>query len=193
MFPEIEHLAVEQSSAMPSVFSRYGIHSLPSILMVNETSKVLYQGPKELNSLVQFYEKATGLEAVQYSAGCVPEILESGEKSIMQKLKGLSLKEIMKRELYLVFSILFLCLKVFLYIFPKVLSHLKAVWVSCVPNLNLEIIGETSQLFGRALTMIDGRSIWTRFRLCKTRNFRESARNARVWASSFASVSLGKS
>ncbi|KAM7269254.1 hypothetical protein ACFE04_024751 [Oxalis oulophora] len=185
MFPEIQHFAIEQSSAMPSVFSRYGIHTLPSILMVNQTSKFLYQGSKELHSLVRSYEKITGLEAVHYSAGYVSKILESGEKSMERKWNGpSSLKETMKRELYLAFAILFLCLRVILYIFPKVVSHLKAVWVSCAPNLNLEIFGETSQLFGHALNVIDGRRIWTRFRLCKTRNFREGARNAGVWASS---------
>jgi hypothetical protein len=43
-----------------SIFSRYGIHSLPSILMVNGTSRVRYQGPKNLAPLVQFYKKTTG-------------------------------------------------------------------------------------------------------------------------------------
>lgn len=43
-----------------SVFSRYGIHSLPSILMINQTSRVHYHGPKDLLSLVQFYKKTSG-------------------------------------------------------------------------------------------------------------------------------------
>ncbi|KAM7252213.1 hypothetical protein ACFE04_024096 [Oxalis oulophora] len=194
MFPEIKHLAVEQSSAMPSVFSRYGIHSLPSILLVNQTSKVPYRGLKDLDSIVQFYERTTGLKAVQYSAVYEPKIVESAEKSVIQKWKESSVKEITKREPFLVFAILFLCLRVFLYVFPRVLAHLIAFWVSCVPtSFNLEIFGETSQLFGRALHMIDVRRIWTKLRLCKTRNFHEGARNARVWASSLASVSLGES
>ncbi|KAF8403978.1 hypothetical protein HHK36_012088 [Tetracentron sinense] len=60
MFPQIRHLAVEQSSAMPSVFSRYGIRSLPSILMVNQTARVWYYGAKDLCSLVHFYKRITG-------------------------------------------------------------------------------------------------------------------------------------
>ena len=43
-----------------SICSRYGIHSLPSIIMVNRTSRVRYRGPKNLISLVQFYKKTTG-------------------------------------------------------------------------------------------------------------------------------------
>jgi thiol-disulfide isomerase/thioredoxin len=193
MFPQIEHMTVEQSSAMPRIFSRYGIHSLPSILMVNRTSRVRYRGPKNLVSLVQFYEKTTGLEPVQYFAENPPIGLESDEESIFQSLNSLSMKEISKRKPYLVFSISFLCLRLLLCIFPEVLSCLKTFWVSYVPHLNLEIFGETSQIMGRVLHMIDVRRVWTKLRLCKTRNFHESAKNARVWASSLASVALGES
>lgn len=193
IFPQIEHLDVEQSSAFPSIFSRYGIHSLPSIMMVNQTSKVQYHGVKNLQSLVQFYEKTTGLKPVQYFAEDEQTGLDSGEESIMQPWNGSSLEEMMKKEPYLVFATLFLFLRVLLFLSPKVLSHLKAFYGSCVPHFNLEIFGETSQLFGRILHMIDVRRIWTRLRLCKTRNFHEGAKNCRVWASSLASVSLGES
>ncbi|KAF2288195.1 hypothetical protein GH714_004926 [Hevea brasiliensis] len=194
MFPQIEHLAIEQSSALPSVFSRYGIHSLPSLLMVNQTSKVQYHGPKNLQSLVQFYEKTTGLKPVQYFAEDEPTSLGSCEESIMQQWDGSSLEEMMKRETYLVLAMLFLCLRVLIFISPKGLSRLKAFYASYLPHFNLEIFGETSQLFGRILHMIDVRRIWiwTKLRVCKTRNFHEGAKNCRVWAS-LASVSLGES
>ncbi|XP_050244912.1 5'-adenylylsulfate reductase-like 5 isoform X1 [Quercus robur] len=193
MFPQIEHMTIEQSSAMPSIFSRYGIHSLPSILMVNRTSRVRYRGPKNLISLVQFYKKTTGLEPVQYFSENQPISLEGGEKSIFQSLNSLLLKEISKREPYLVFSILFICFRLLVHILPEVLSCLKAFWVSYVPHLNLDIFGETSQVMGRILNMIDVRRVWTKLRLSKTRNFQEGAKNARVWASSLASVALGES
>ncbi|GAV78955.1 Thioredoxin domain-containing protein [Cephalotus follicularis] len=192
MFPQIDHLAVEQSSAMPSIYSRYGIHSMPSILMVNQTSRVRYQGPKNLHSLLQFYETTTGLEPVQYFAEAETKIWENSEKSIMQTWDGMTLNGITKREPYVVLAMLFLCLRVLLYLLPNVLSYLKAFWISYVPHFNMEIFGETSQLFGRALHMIDVRRIWTKLRLCKTRNF-HGAMNARAWASSLASVSLGQS
>ncbi|KAF3442227.1 hypothetical protein FNV43_RR16143 [Rhamnella rubrinervis] len=193
MFPQIEHLAIEQSLAMPSVFSRYGIHSLPSILLINQTSRVHYHGRKDLPSLVQFYEKTTGLEPAQYFDEDRPISSESGEKSIFQLMNSMSVEEISKKEPYLVFSILFLCLRILLSIFPRVLSHLKAYCVSYVPHLKLGIFGETSQMMGRVRHMIDVRRVWTKLRLCKTRNFHKGAKNARVWASSLASVSLGES
>lgn len=192
MFPQIEHLAVEQSVALPSVFSRYGIHSLPSILVVNQTSRVRYRGPKDLLSLVQFYEKTTGLQPIQYLAEDELMSLADSNKSTVQLWSGSSTKGIMKKEPYLVYTMLFLIVKVLMSIFPEVLSRLKAFWFSYVPHLNLEIFGETNQLFERVLNMIDVRRVWTKLRFCKTRNFHAGAKNARVWASSLASVSLGE-
>lgn len=75
-----------------SVFSRYGIHSLPSLLMVNQTSKVQYHGPKDLQSLVQFYEKTTGnficlqkelcRPVLQHSCSCSQNLLQTPVKDI---------------------------------------------------------------------------------------------------------------
>ncbi|XP_012476737.1 5'-adenylylsulfate reductase-like 5 [Gossypium raimondii] len=193
MFPQIEHLAVEQSSTSPSILSRYGIHSLPSILIVNRTSRVRYNGPKDLLSIVQFYEKTTGFEPVQFVAQKESDVSGDHNKYMIKSWKESSPMEIVKQEPYLVFALLFLCLRGILLVFPKVLSRLKAVWVSYAPQFNLEIFGETSQLFVRALHMVDVRRVWTKLRLCKTQNFQQGAKSARVWASSLASVSLGES
>ncbi|KAI4350358.1 hypothetical protein L6164_004820 [Bauhinia variegata] len=193
MFPQVEHFALEQSSALPSVFSRYGIHSLPAIVLVNQTSSLRYRGAKDLLSLVQFYERNTGFKRVQYFADDHLSSLRSDEKSAMKSLMSLSLKEVSSREPYLVLSILFICLRILLSVFPVVVSRLRAFWVSYIPHLNLQIFGETSQVMGRVLHAIDVRRIWTKLRLCKTRGFHERARSAQVWASSLASVSLGES
>uniref|UniRef100_A0A2P2KBC9 Thioredoxin domain-containing protein n=1 Tax=Rhizophora mucronata TaxID=61149 RepID=A0A2P2KBC9_RHIMU len=193
MFPQIEHLAVEQSSALPSIFSRYGIRGLPSILIVDQTSNVQYHGPQNLQSLVNFYEKTTGLKPVLHLTNDEARNFGCHQESILQPWDGSPLDQIMKRELCLVFATLFLCLRLLLFVSPKLLSHLKAFWDSCVPHFNLGIFGETTQLFGRILHMVDVRRIWTKLRLCKARNFHERAKNCRVWASSLTSVSLGES
>lgn len=135
-----------------------------------------------------------GLKPAQYLVEDVSSS-EGSEKSIMQPWDGSSLEEIVKREFYLVFATWFFCLRVLLYLSPKVMLHLKSFWGSYVRlHFNLEMFGETSQLlFGRILHMIDVRRIWTKLRLCKTRNFQAGAKNCRVWASSLASVSLGES
>ncbi|KAF5749172.1 5'-adenylylsulfate reductase-like 7 [Tripterygium wilfordii] len=201
MFPRIEHLEVEESSSLPSIFSRYGIHSLPAIILVNQTSKIQYRGSKNLLSLVQFYERTTGLKTVQYFTEDEPASFGDDEQFIMQPWISSSLGDMIKREPYLVLATLFIFLRVLLYIFPKVASLLKAFRIriyyallSYVLHLEFGIFGdETSQLFGRVLHMIDVRRIWTKLRLCKIRNFHQGAKNARVWASSLASVSLGES
>ena len=137
--------------------------------------------------------KFLGILPVQYLAADQPVAsLERNKEFIMQSWVGLSPTEILRKEPYLVLSLLFLCLVGFTYAFPIVLSQFKALWVSYGPHLNLEIFGETSQILGRILQIINVNRIWTKLKLCKTRNFLHGAKNARVWASSLASVSLGK-
>ncbi|KAF5180570.1 5'-adenylylsulfate reductase-like [Thalictrum thalictroides] len=190
MFPQIGHLAVEQSAAMPSVFSRYGVHSTPSLLLVSQT-KVRHHGPKDLDSLVRFYKKVTGVEPIEYLTENQGQ--EFSEKPLLEFLDGSSRKDIVVREPCLVFAVLFLSLRAFLYFFPSLLFRFKAFWALYIPRLNLEIFGETSQLLGRVGQMVDVKRVWTKVKLFKARNFPKGAKNARVWASSLASVSLGES
>lgn len=101
--------------------------------------------------------------------------------------------ELLKREPYLVFSLLFVCLIGFVYFFPDILSQIKSFWISHIWYPNLSFFWETSQALPRVLHLIDIKRIWSKVKLCKTRNFQNGTMNVRVWASSFASVSLGKS
>ncbi|KAF3953781.1 hypothetical protein CMV_020802, partial [Castanea mollissima] len=174
-FPQIEHMTIEQSSAMPSIFSRYGIHSLPSILMVNRTSRVRYHGPKNLISLVQFYKKTTGLEPVQYFSENQPISLEGGEKSIFLSLNSLLLKEISKREPYLVFSILFICFRLIVRILPEGLDQAEAKQdqeLRQIIILNYNLQSRLNQIEGRS-ELIDQMeenkhvNLRTAFVLCK--------------------------
>ncbi|XP_027069130.1 5'-adenylylsulfate reductase-like 5 [Coffea arabica] len=192
MYPHIEHLAVEQSSATPSLFSRFGIHSLPAIVMVKQKSRTRFYGSKDLDSLVEFYKQTTGSEPVQYVAANQSGSSVTSPKLIVQSWMGSSNREMVTREPYLIFSVLFLILRVLVYVMPTVLYRLEDVWASYRPHLNMEIFGETSQVLGRILQMIDVKRAWSKLRICKNRNFHQSARNARVWASSLASVSLGE-
>lgn len=189
MFPHIEHLEVEESLVVPRV------HSFPTILMVKQTSKLRYMGAKDLNTLVRFYRKTTGWEPIQYVDMEQPISLEGSGEFVMRSWVGSSPYEILRREPYLVLSLLFLCVAVLINALPKVLLHFKPLWVAYGPHLNLGIFGETSQILGRLLQMINLKMIWTKLKLCKTSGFHQCAknmRNARVWASSLASVSLGK-
>ncbi|KAL0744482.1 hypothetical protein Bca4012_085995 [Brassica carinata] len=192
MFPQIHHFALEHSQALPSVFSRYGIHSLPSILIVNQTSKARYHGRKDLTSLIEFYEESTGLKPVQYVAEAEPATSLDAGNLFTWLRSGTSIREIFKRDPFLVLSLLFICLQMAILVFPIAESRVKSLWASYVSSLNLERFGEISQLFSRALHMVDVRRLWLKLRLVKTRNFHERAKNAQAWASSLASVSLGQ-
>lgn len=192
MFPQIEHLAIEQSSAMPSTFSRYGIHSLPTIIMVNKSSGTRFQGAKDLQSLIKFYKKTTGLEPVHRVALEQPIGFDSSHKFVMQSWISSSVDEIINREPYLVLSLLFLCLRALVFVFPKVLSRSEALWRSYRPQVKLELFGEASHIVGRILHIVNIKRIWTELKLYKTRTFHQGALSAHVWASSLASVSLRK-
>lgn len=99
----------------------------------------------------------------------------------------------MVKEPYLVFAILFLVLRGFLYISPEIWPRVTALWVLCKHQLNLRILGDSNPLLDRASHVMDVKRAWSKLKLCKIRNFQKGARSARVWASSLASVSLGES
>ncbi|KAF8007343.1 hypothetical protein BT93_K1370 [Corymbia citriodora subsp. variegata] len=165
MFPQIDHLLVEQSSVVPSVLARYEICSLPSILVVNQTSMVKHHGSKTLLSLVQFYERNTGFEPVlDLMEDRLTGLSNSKEPSSTSWTRSgrTSMKEMIMKDPYLSLSVLFLCARVLM-------------------------VGFSGSL--RVLHMIDVRRAWRKLRLCKNGNFHVSARDAQVWASSLASVS----
>ncbi|XP_020096469.1 5'-adenylylsulfate reductase-like 5 [Ananas comosus] len=191
MFPQIRHLAVEKSSAMPSVLSRYGIHGFPAILLVKGKDMVRYRGSRDISSLVNFYKETTGLDPVAHIAA---DDLNDLRNIISLQPQNRSLREIVIDEPFVAFSILFINLKMIICCLPVLLCRLRAFWVSHVQPLNLGVITGLSLLLARVLHVVDLKRLWSKLGLCnKTRNFRKGASNARVWASSLTSVSLGKS
>ncbi|CAD6207161.1 unnamed protein product [Miscanthus lutarioriparius] len=190
MYPQIHHFAVEESSATPSLFSRYGVRGFPAILLVNETTMVRYRGSKDLNSLVDFYKETTGLDPIAY-IDVVQQESAGSLSSVMPWDR--SLREMAKDEPYLLAAVLFIILKVAAHFIPVVMSHLRAFLVVRVQNLNLGILRGSNQLLERALNVLDMRRLWSKLRLSnKATDLRKGASNARAWASSFASVSLGE-
>uniref|UniRef100_A0ACD6A956 Uncharacterized protein n=1 Tax=Avena sativa TaxID=4498 RepID=A0ACD6A956_AVESA len=190
VFPQIHHLAVEESSAMPSLFSRYGVRAFPAILLVNKTTMVRYRGTKDLQSLIDFYKETTGLNPIAH----VDVIQKESPGSLGPVMTGgRSLRKMAKDEPFMFLSVLFIILKVAAHFVPTVMSRLRAFLTVRVTNLNLGIRRVSSQLMERALTVLDVKRLWSKLRLSsKTRDLRKGASNARAWASSFASVSLGE-
>ncbi|XAR51762.1 hypothetical protein NMG60_11006491 [Bertholletia excelsa] len=151
MFPQIGRIMVEQSLVMPTVLSRYGIHSMPSILIVKQTARIQYHGPKDLYSFVQFYKRTTGLELVvdlTEDQGILPE---SDYKSPDPR-RGNSIKQMFRGVLCLIFSVLFILARLFLYFFPKVVSRLNALQITYTPHQNVGIFRVSRQLFSTSWT-----------------------------------------
>ncbi|PWA56822.1 Thioredoxin domain-containing protein [Artemisia annua] len=191
MYPQIKHIMVEQSSVLPIVFSRYGIHGVPSILLVNKTTRMRHRGPKEMQSLVNFYQRATGLEPTMYLTE--DQIIFSENKSdVLESLNKTQIKDIISREPYLIFSLFFLFLKALVYFYPNMISNLIALWLAYIPHPNLAIFGESKQLLARVLHLVDVNRAFNKLKLIKSRPFHNGARSARAWTSSLASFSLSK-
>ncbi|KAL5684154.1 hypothetical protein ACJX0J_010539, partial [Zea mays] len=108
MYPQIHHFTVEESSATPSLFSRYGVRGFPAILLVNETTMVRYRGSKDLNSLVDFYKETTGLDPIAYID--VVEQESTGSLSSVMPWDR-SIREMAKDEMYLLVAVLFIIVK----------------------------------------------------------------------------------
>ncbi|XP_062214266.1 5'-adenylylsulfate reductase-like 5 isoform X2 [Phragmites australis] len=186
MYPQIQHFSVEESSATP----RYGVRSFPAILLVNETAMVRYRGSKDLNSLVDFYKETTGLDPIAH--------LDVDQQESTGSLRSVmpwdrSLREMAKDEPFLLLAVLFIILKVVAHLVHVVLSHLRAFLVVRVRNLNLRIRRGSNQLLERILNVLDAKRLWSKLKLSnKATDLRKGASNARAWASSFASVSLGE-
>ncbi|XP_062203047.1 5'-adenylylsulfate reductase-like 6 isoform X2 [Phragmites australis] len=182
MFPQIKHLAVEESNVMPAFLSRYGVRSLPSIIIAHGSYAFWPLGSKDLDSLVNFYTAVTGQEPVAYIG---PRKWSTSQSTHYAKLWNSSISEAVKREPYLAFSILFICLRIFLFFFPKFFTLIKGFWIQYFRHINLGILAKLTHLLECVPHAVDVRKMWIKWRLMV------GAKNARVWASSLTSVSLG--
>ncbi|KAL6623347.1 hypothetical protein ACP70R_033226 [Stipagrostis hirtigluma subsp. patula] len=182
MFPRIRHLAVERSNVMPVILSRYGVRSLPSVIIAHGSYAFWPLGSKDLDSLVNFYTAVTGQEPVAYLG---PRKWNTARSTPDTKLWNSSISEAVKREPYLAFSILFICLRIFLFFFPKFFGFINGFWIQYFRHINLGILAKLAQLLECVPHAVDIRKVWSKWRLMV------GFKNARVWASSLTSVSLG--
>ncbi|WVZ90525.1 hypothetical protein U9M48_036819 [Paspalum notatum var. saurae] len=181
MFPQIKHLAVEESNIMPTIFSRYAVRTLPSIIIAHRSYAFWSLGSKDLDSLANLYTAVTGQEPVAYIG---PRKWRTAQSSHYAKLWNSSISEAVKQEPYLAFSILFICLRIFLFFFPKFFALIEGFWRQHFQQTNLGILAKLTQLLECVPHAVDVRKVWSKLRLMA------GAKNTRVWAS-LTSVSLG--
>ncbi|XP_064981337.1 5'-adenylylsulfate reductase-like 5 isoform X2 [Musa acuminata AAA Group] len=190
MFPQIKHLLIEESSVMPSVLSRNGIHSFPAIMLFNGTTRFRYRGSKDFTSLVHFYKRSTGLDPITYLE--IHQSSSGNARTVIVQVE--SIWELITKESYLTFAILFICLKIIMCFFPLIYLRFKSFWVSHVWPVNLRILHESSLLLEKVLQVVDIKRMWSNIQLSnKTRNFQKGANNARVWASSLTRLNESSS
>ncbi|RRT59874.1 hypothetical protein B296_00044448 [Ensete ventricosum] len=132
----------------------------------------------------------TGLNPIMYLA-----IDQPGSGNVESPvLEVESASELITKETCLTFGIIYIGLKIIICSFSVIYSRLKAFWVSHAWHLNLSVLRESSQLLEQMHHVVEVNGLWSNLRFCnKTSNFQKGADNARAWASSFTSVSLGES
>lgn len=131
------------------------------------------------------------------AAGTEPELFPVkspvGEESATRLRHG-SMWETLRRERYLALSVLFLCLRAFIYICQWLFFRMKVLWDMHGRRISLRRVFENrSPLLEQAAHVLNVKRLWSKLRLSEMRKFQKGARSAKVWASSLASVSLGES
>jgi hypothetical protein len=101
------------------------------------------------------------------------------------KLWNSSIRETIKSEPYLAFSIMFICLRIFLFLFQKFFAVIKGFWMQYFRHINLGVLAKLTQLLECVPHAVDVRKIWSKWRVMV------GLKNAKIWASSLASMSLG--
>ncbi|KAK1356191.1 hypothetical protein POM88_049447 [Heracleum sosnowskyi] len=122
--------------------------------MVSQTGIVRYYGPKDLPSLLQFYKSTAGLDpVVNMTKVQLSHYKETGYKIQLWNQKPL--KEIFIKEPYLILSLMFIFYKASIYLIPRLVCRVKALWFALVPHLSVGVLGESKQLLRRVFHVKD--------------------------------------
>lgn len=138
------------------------------------------------NQFILLYSSKSWFHAGQEPVAYVgPRKWSTAQRTHYAKLWNSSIGEAVKQEPYLAFSILFICLRIFMFFFPMCFALIKGFWTQYFQQINLGILAKLNQLLECVPHAVDVRKVWSKLRLVA------GAKNARAWASSLASVSLG--
>lgn len=187
LYPSIPHFAIEESAIRPSILSKYGVHGLPTLFLLNSTMRVRYRGSRSLASLVAFYGDVTGIKndsRDQLSLGKVEDLSNDESDDINEPENcpfswARSPENMLRQETYLALAIIFVVLRLMYSLFPYLLELGRQTWSRYMQHARIRTLWEhpmrflnrAKQLFG---SMKDP---------CKGANFQEGAINARAWAS----------
>ncbi|KAH6756760.1 APR-like 4 [Perilla frutescens var. hirtella] len=195
IYPSIPHFAIEESSVRPSILSKYGVYGFPTLILLNSTMRVRYQGSRTLDSLVTFYGDVTGLK----TASADPVYLEKiGCSGYDEKHKthqetcpfpwAKSPENLLQQETYLALATIFVIMRLLYYTFPTLRRYGQLAWRRYVTNASFSSVWEHLVVhINRLLQLFKSLN-----EPCKKSNLQEGAKNAKAWASkSLATVSFG--
>ncbi|KAL2468106.1 5'-adenylylsulfate reductase-like 4 [Forsythia ovata] len=193
LFPSIPHFAIEESAVRPSILSKYGVHGLPTLFLLNSTMRVRYHGSRTLDSLISFYGNVTGTKTASVDGVCLDKVGCSGyqedhksDKEICPFPWARFPENLLQQETCLALATLFVILRLLYFFFPTLRGSALLAWRRCV--VNLRSLWEHPVVYlNRAIPLFNSLK-----EPCKKSNLQEGAKNAKVWASkSLASVSFG--
>lgn len=137
VFPAIYHFAMADSALRPSTLSYYGVHSFPALFLYNKTLRVRYYGPRTAEGIRRFYKDITGLQPID---PCNTDTDGVAFIENMATKGGLYSKENcpypwakspekwLHDDMYLIFATIFLVLRLFFYLLPKISNAVKQYW-----------------------------------------------------------------
>lgn len=193
LFPSIPHFAIEESAVRPSILSKYGVHGLPTLFLLNSTMRVRYLGSRTLDSLVSFYGNVTGMKMASVDGVCLDKIGCTGYQEKHKSDKETCPfpwarfpENLLQQETCLALATLFVILRLLYFFFPTLRGCAQLAWRRCV--VKLRSLWEHPVVYlNRAIPLFNSLK-----EPCKKSNLQEGAKNAKVWASkSLASVSFG--
>nr|ACU23635.1 unknown [Glycine max] len=197
LYPSITHLAIEESSVWPSILSKYGVHSVPTLFILNSTMRVRYHGSRRFGSLIGFYNDVTGiridsldqlsLEKIGHSSANESHGNTEPESSPFSRAR--SPDNLLRQETYLALAITFVVLRLLYLFLPTLLICIQYAWRRVIQNIRIGSLLEHPLIYLKRLTQ----SFNCLKEPYKRSNLQEGAMNARVWASkSLATVSIGE-
>lgn len=196
LYPSIPHFAIQESAVRPSILSKYGVHGFPTLFLLNSTMRARYYGSRTLPSLVAFYNDVTGIQTAsldQISPDRIGQVWnqekhdDNSDQDNCPFSWARSPENLLREETYLALATAFVLMRLIYIFFPTLLVYAKYVWRRHLRNLRLGTLWE------RPLTCLKGAiQLFSHIKdPCKRSNLQGGAMNARAWAKSFATVSIG--
>nr|GMD52299.1 5'-adenylylsulfate reductase-like 4 [Ipomoea batatas] len=195
LFPSIPHFAIEESAIKPSTLSKYGVHGLPTLFILNSTMRVQYHGPRTLDSLITFYNGVTGVKTSTEDGISLDKIgcstshdgYSGSEQESCPFSWARSPENLLRQETYLMLATVFVLMRFLYALLPYIRRFAQFAYRSY--NMRISSLWEHPLLY-----MHRGLQLFNSLKEpCKRSNLQEGAMNAKVWASkSLASVSFGE-